>query len=81
MCPNCVLNQSSIQSGMYVAFGICALFFIVGVLAMMWAFKNGEFENIEDTKFEMLDDDLDGQLGKQAKITSDRLRANLGSGS
>jgi nitrogen fixation-related uncharacterized protein len=56
MCPNCVLNQASIQSGMYVAFGICGLFFIVGVLAMMWAFKNGEFENVEDVKYEMMDD-------------------------
>ena len=62
MCPNCVLNQASLQSGMYVAFGICGLFFIVGVLAMMWAFKNGEFENIEDVKFEMLDDDPEGEL-------------------
>ena len=50
MCPNCILNQASLQTGMYVAFGICALFFIVGLLAMIWAFKNGEFENMEDSK-------------------------------
>lgn len=79
MCPNCVLNQASLQSGMYVAFGICGLFFLVGVLAMMWAFKNGEFENIEDVKYEMLDDDLDGELAKRAKSISLNPRTSIGS--
>jgi nitrogen fixation-related uncharacterized protein len=79
MCPNCVLNQASLQSGMYVAFGICGLFFIIGVLAMMWAFKNGEFENIEDVKFEMLDDGPEGELAKKAKATYDKLHTgNVG---
>ena len=82
MCPNCVLNQASLQSGMYVAFGICALFFVVGVAAMYWAFRNGEFENMEDSKFEMLDDSVDGQLAKKAKAQYDKRRAgSLGSGS
>lgn len=74
MCPNCILNQASLQSGMYVAFGICALFFVVGVAAMYWAFRNGEFENMEDSKFEMLDDGPDGQLGSKAKAQYERLR-------
>jgi nitrogen fixation-related uncharacterized protein len=65
---------------MYIAFGICALFFVVGVAAMYWAFRNGEFENMEDTKFEMLDDNVDGQLGLKAKAKFDRLRTgNAGS--
>lgn len=76
MCPNCVLNQASLQSGMYVAFGICALFFLVGVLAMMWAFKNGEFENIEDVKYEMMDDDPEGELARKAKSHYDKLRTS-----
>lgn len=76
MCPNCVLNQASIQSGMYVAFGICGLFFLVGVLALMWAFKNGEFENIEDVKFEMMDDGSDGELAQKAKAKYDQLRTS-----
>ncbi len=80
MCPNCILNQASLASGMYIAFGICALFFVVGVAAMYWAFRNGEFENMEDTKFEMLDDNVDGQLGLKAKAKFDRLRTgNAGS--
>ena len=79
MCPNCVLNQANLQSGMYVAFGICALFFIIGVAAMMWAFKNGDFENIEDSKFDMLDDVLDGELAKKAKAQYEKLRTgNVG---
>lgn len=82
MCPNCILNQASLQSGMYVAFGICALFFVVGVAAMYWAFRNGDFENMEDSKFDMLDDGLDGQLGAKAKAQFERLRTgNIGSGS
>ncbi len=79
MCPNCILNQASLQSGMYVAFGICGLFFIVGVLAMMWAFKNGEFENMEDSKFDMLDDGPEGDLAQKAKAHFEKLRAeNIG---
>ncbi len=82
MCPNCILNQANISSGMYVAFGICALFFIVGVAAMVWAFRNGEFENMEDSKFDMLDDSPDGQLAIKAKAQYERLRTgSLGSGS
>lgn len=79
MCPNCILNQASLQSGMYVAFGICGLFFLVGVLAMMWAFKNGEFENVEDVKYDMLDDDVDGDMAKKLRAT--RLDPNTSIGS
>jgi len=82
MCPNCILNQASLASGMYVAFGICALFFVVGVAAMYWAFRNGDFENMEDSKFDMLDDGLDGQLASKAKAQYERLRTDkVGSGS
>ena len=57
MCPNCILNQVGISPGLYVAFGVCVLFFVVGVAAMWWAFSNGEFEDLESSKFEMLTDD------------------------
>ena len=56
MCPNCILNQSPLDTGLYVAFGICVIFFIMAVWAMWWAIGNGEFEDIESTKFDMLDD-------------------------
>lgn len=76
MCPNCILNQAPLDTGLWVAFGICALFFVVGVAAMWWAFGNGEFEDIESSKFEMLDDDD----AKKAMVALERARsANTGS--
>ena len=44
-------------SGLYVAFGICGLFFVVGLVAMWWAFKAGQFEDIESAKYEMMQDE------------------------
>ena len=46
--------------GMYVAFGVCGLFFVVGLAAMWWAFKAGQFEDIESAKYEMMNDDFAG---------------------
>jgi cbb3-type cytochrome oxidase maturation protein len=43
-------------SGLYVAFGVCGLFFVVGLAAMWWAFKGGQFEDIESAKYEMMSD-------------------------
>ncbi len=76
MCPNCLLNQVGLDPGLYVAFGICGIFFVMGVFAMLWAFKNGEFENMEDTKFEMLDDDESNLLANNARTAVQRLRDN-----
>lgn len=56
MCPNCILNQVGISPGLYVAFGVCAIFFVVGIAAMWWAFRNGEFEDMEAVKYEMMTD-------------------------
>lgn len=56
MCPNCILNQVGLAPGVYVAFAVCGIFFAAAVFAMVWAFKNGEFDDIESSKFEMLDD-------------------------
>jgi nitrogen fixation-related uncharacterized protein len=74
MCPNCILNQAGLSGGLYVAFGICLLFFLVGIVAIFWAFKNGDFENTEDIKFDMLDDSEDGALGRQAREAIEQTR-------
>ncbi len=74
MCPNCILNQAGLSGGLYVAFGICALFFVVGLAAIFWAFKNGEFENIEDIKLDMLDDTEDGAIAKKAREALEQAR-------
>lgn len=75
MCPNCVLNQASLGAGLYVAFGICGVFFVIAVVGILWAFKNGEFEDLESVKFDMLDDDEDLVIGQKAKAAVERLRA------
>jgi cbb3-type cytochrome oxidase maturation protein len=75
MCPNCVLNQASLGGGLYVAFGVCALFFLIGVAGVWWAFRNGEFEDLEGVKFEMLDDGDDNQLAVKAKAAVEKLRS------
>lgn len=75
MCPNCVLNQAGLQGGIYVAFGVCAVFFVVALFAMNWAFKNGDFDDIESSKFDMLDDELDSTVIQQARQRVDRSRA------
>lgn len=74
MCPNCILNQVGISPGLYVAFGVCAFFFIAGIAAMIWAFRNGEFEDMESSKFDMLDDGDSTLHADRAKANVARLR-------
>lgn len=74
MCPNCVLNQAALGTGIYVAFGICALFFVIGVAAVWFAFKNGEFEDLEGVKFDMLDDGDETELAAKARAAVEKLR-------
>jgi nitrogen fixation-related uncharacterized protein len=74
MCPNCILNQAGLNSGLWVAFGVCGVFFVLALVGILFALKNGEFENMEESKFEMLDDSDDGVLAKQARDAVGRLR-------
>jgi len=57
-----------------VAFGICVIFFIMAVWAMWWAIGNGEFEDIESTKFDMLDDSENGKLAGKARQAVEKVR-------
>lgn len=74
MCPNCILNQAGLQGGMYVAFGVCAVFFIVAIVGILWAFKNGEFEDMEAIKYDMMDDGEDGPAGLRARLSAEKAR-------
>ena len=74
MCPNCILNQVGLAPGVYVAFGVCAVFFVAAIAAMCWAFKNGEFEDIEASKFDMLDDTEDGAHAMRARVAAEAAR-------
>lgn len=75
MCPNCILNQAGLQPGVYIAYGICMLFFVVALAAMWWAFRNGEFEDMESCKFDMLDDGDEVRLSQVARARVDAARA------
>ncbi|MCC6980627.1 MAG: cbb3-type cytochrome oxidase assembly protein [Candidatus Melainabacteria bacterium] len=74
MCPNCILNQQGLSSGLYVAFGICGLFFVIAIAGIIWAFRNGEFEDMESVKFDMLDDDESSVLANRARQAMERNR-------
>lgn len=68
------MNQAPLDTGLYVAFAICFVFFVVAVFAMLWAFKNGDFEDIESTKFDMLDDSPEGAVAQKAREAVERAR-------
>lgn len=74
MCPNCILNQQGLSSGVYVAFFICGLFFITAIAGILWAFKNGEFEDMESAKFDMLDDGNEVTAGARARAAIEKIR-------
>lgn len=78
MCPNCILNQANPESGLWIAFGICGVFFVMAIVAILWAFKNGDFEDVESSKFDMLDDGEDGEMSRKAKDAINRLREQKG---
>ncbi|HEY9773271.1 MAG TPA: cbb3-type cytochrome oxidase assembly protein [Planktothrix sp.] len=79
MCPNCILNQASLSGGLYVAFGVCGAFFVIAIAAIWWAFRNGEFEDVEAVKFEMMDDELDGVAGARARAIVEQQRISASS--
>lgn len=74
MCPNCILNQVGLQSGIYVAFFVCGVFFLAAMGAMWFALKNGDFEDMEGSKFDMLDDVEDGTEAAHARARFERAR-------
>ena len=79
MCPNCILNQVGLAPGVYVAFAICGIFFVAALAAMWWAFRNGEFDDIESSKFDMLDDGDDSPLAARARLAVEAARSKAGS--
>lgn len=76
MCPNCILNQANPGGGIYVAFGVCLIFFLVALAAIFWAFRNGEFTDMEEAKFDMMDDSDEATVGAQARAALERARLN-----
>ncbi len=56
MCPNCFPSTAGLAPGYIIALTICALFFLVAIGVMYMASRSGHLEDLEDTKFRMLDD-------------------------
>jgi len=42
--------------GMWIVVGWMALVALTGVLFLIWGWKNGQFKDIEEAKYKMLDD-------------------------
>ena len=42
--------------GMWVVVGWMALVSVTGVLFLVWGWKNGQFKDVEDVKYRMLED-------------------------
>ena len=55
MCPNCI--SGGLGPGWYIAFAICILFFAVAALVMFWASRTGRLQDLESTKYKMLQDE------------------------
>lgn len=77
MCPNCILNQAGLAPGVYVSFGVCFIFFVAAIFGIWWAFKNGEFEDMEGAKFDMLEDGEDTLLIQHAKKRVESTRQRM----
>ena len=56
MCPNCFPASQVLAPGYIIALTICGLFFVIAVGSMFMASRSGRLENLEETKFRMLDD-------------------------
>ena len=55
MCPSCL--SGGLGPGYYMAFAICGLFFILAAGVMFWASRNGHLDNLEETKYLILNDE------------------------
>ncbi len=55
ICPSCL--SGGIGPGYIMAFAICGLFFATAAVALVWASKEGRLEDLEDTKYSMLQDE------------------------
>lgn len=45
------------QPGLGMFAWMCTVFFVVAFVFFVWAFKSGQFSGLEDSKFDMFDDE------------------------
>ena len=51
-----VINDLISAPGLGMFAWLCLVYFIVATIIFIWAIKSGQMENIEDIKFDMLED-------------------------
>jgi nitrogen fixation-related uncharacterized protein len=54
--PQQIINDLISSPGLGMFAWMCVVFFIFAFLIFLWAFKSGQMDNIEDIKFDMLQD-------------------------
>ena len=55
MCPSCM--SGALGPGYMAAFAVCVGFFILGGLVMILASRNGNLDDLEQSKYNMLRDE------------------------
>ena len=56
--PQEVMHDLIAQPGLGMFAWLCFVFFTGAFIVFFWAFKSGQMTNIEDIKFDMLEDDI-----------------------
>ena len=51
-----IMHDLITRPGLGMFAWMCIIFFIVAVVFFVWALKSGQMEGLEDSKFEMLED-------------------------
>ena len=55
--PQEILNDLINQPGLGMFAWFCLITFLVALVFFIWALKSGQMENLEESKFDMFDDD------------------------
>ena len=53
-----ILNDLITKPGLGMFIWMCLVFFAMAGVFFLWALKTGQMDNIEDIKYEMLEDNL-----------------------
>lgn len=51
-----IINDLLTRPGLGMFIWMCVIFFIVALVFFVWALKSGQLSGLEDSKFDMLDD-------------------------
>lgn len=60
--PEQIINDLISEPGLGMFAWMCLVFFAFAGVIFTWALKSGQLENLEDVKFEMLEDGLQKEV-------------------